>query len=122
MANVLDHNNRGGSGTRRQRSNTCVPQRPVSTLLTRRLIGRRIISAVFFFEIGQLVDLLDRMHTPDERLLLVLTCCARLTDAVEAEDQGLFKDLECAIDPLNLKRCAWGGRGGGGLISPRLST
>ncbi|CAM9537139.1 unnamed protein product [Ectocarpus fasciculatus] len=52
----------------------------------------------------QLVDLLDRMHTPDERLLLVLTCCARLTDAVEAEDQGLFKDLECAIDPLNLKR------------------
>ncbi|CAM9188450.1 unnamed protein product, partial [Hapterophycus canaliculatus] len=52
----------------------------------------------------QLVELLDRMNTPDERLLVVLTCCARLTDAVEAEDQGLFKDLECAIDALNFKR------------------
>lgn len=46
------------------------------------------------------------MNTPDERLLVVLTCCARLTDAVEAEDQGLFKDLECAIDALNFKRYA----------------
>lgn len=53
----------------------------------------------------QLVELLDRMNTPDERLLVVLTCCARLTDAVEADDQGLFKDLECAIDALNFKRC-----------------
>lgn len=53
----------------------------------------------------QLVELLDRMHSPDERLLVVLTCCARLTDAVEADDQNLFKDIEGAIDPLNLKRC-----------------
>eukprot|EP00752_Nemacystus_decipiens_P007336 g6562.t1 len=52
----------------------------------------------------QLVEMLDRMHTPDERLLVVLTCCARLTDAVEADDQNLFKDIEGAIDPLNLKR------------------
>lgn len=53
----------------------------------------------------QLVEMLDRMHTPDERLLVVLTCCPRLTDAVEADDQNLFKDIEGAIDPLNLKRC-----------------
>ena len=52
----------------------------------------------------QLVELLDRMHTPDERLLVVLTCCVRLTDAVEADDQGLFKDLEGSVDALNLKR------------------
>ncbi|CAM9564099.1 unnamed protein product, partial [Laminaria digitata] len=52
----------------------------------------------------QLMELLDRMHTPDERLLVVLTCCARLTDAVEAEEQGLFHDLECSVDALNLKR------------------
>lgn len=44
------------------------------------------------------------MHTPDERLLVVLTCCARLTDAVEADDQGLFRDMECSVDALNLKR------------------
>ena len=55
--------------------------------------------------VPQLVEMLDRMHTPDERLLVVLTCCARLTDAVEADDQNLFKDIEGAIDPLNLKRC-----------------
>ena len=53
---------------------------------------------------SQLVELLDRMNTPDERLLVVLTCCARLTDAVEAEEQGLFHDLECSVDALNLKR------------------
>lgn len=56
----------------------------------------------------KLVELLDQMNTPDERLLLVLTCCARLTDAVEAEDQNLFRDLEGSIDPLNLKRCSFG--------------
>lgn len=50
------------------------------------------------------MTLLDKMHTPDERLLVVLTCCARLTDAVEAEDQGLFNDMECSVDALNLKR------------------
>lgn len=60
------------------------------------------------------MELLDRMHTPDERLLVVLTCCARLTDAVEADDHGLFKDLECSVDALNLKRSCLSRTGWGG--------
>lgn len=53
----------------------------------------------------QLLLLLDRMNTPDERLLVVLTCCARLVDAVEADDQGLFREMEkSGIDKLNQKR------------------
>ena len=65
---------------------------------------RRYVTCCLMISLLQLVELLDRMHTPDERLLVVLTCCARLTDAVEAEEQGLFHDLECSVDALNLKR------------------
>ena len=68
------------------------------------LHGIRVTCFFAMVPLLQLVELLDRMHTPDERLLVVLTCCARLTDAVEAEEQGLFHDLECSVDALNLKR------------------
>lgn len=48
--------------------------------------------------------LLHRMHSTDEKLLVVLTCCARLTDAMEAEEQGIFHEIERVIDPLNFNR------------------
>lgn len=53
----------------------------------------------------QLETLVHRMHSMDEKLLVILTGCAKLTDAVEAEELGVLTDLERIVDPLNFKRC-----------------
>jgi hypothetical protein len=53
---------------------------------------------------NQLLRLMQEARAPEEKLLIAITGCARLTDAIEAEDQELWLTLSPQLDALNLER------------------
>jgi hypothetical protein len=53
---------------------------------------------------NQLLRLMQEARAPEEKLLIAITGCARLTDAIEADDQGLWLTLAPQLDALNLER------------------
>ncbi|CAM9148097.1 unnamed protein product, partial [Phaeothamnion confervicola] len=91
----------------------------VATTVTGKLNRLRLIDTTLEdkrVRCHQVTSLLQAVSDPQERLLVVATCCARLSDAVEAEEQGLWTAVAPALgkDDLNLQRAK--------LVAQQLTT
>jgi hypothetical protein len=55
--------------------------------------------------VNQVLRIVQEGRSDEEKLLLAILGCARLFDAVEAQELELWPKLEATLDELNLQRC-----------------